>query len=287
MRARYAGQGALPRDLSGDDVLRMVRAMTIPAVLSISSQVAFGPVGNTAILPPLLASGVMPIALPTVILDFHPGLGTPFGTAISADALAGMLAGLETMGFLAQCRCVLTGYFASAAQVERVADFIVSIKAARDVVYICDPVIGDDGAPYVKQEIAVAIRDRLVPICDLLTPNVFELGWLTGVAVTDCASARVAAERLPGRQVVATSVPGLPGEISTVLFGDGAPLVETRAKRTPVPQGTGDVLAALLAGHIAHGRSVRECLAAAVDTLGAVLAASDGTVLNLVDGLKS
>ena len=45
---------------------------------------------------------------------------------------------------------------------------------------LVDPVLGDAGRLYVAQETAEAIRDRLIPLADIATPNLFELGWLTG-----------------------------------------------------------------------------------------------------------
>ena len=46
-------------------------------ILSMSSQVAYGPVGNTAAVPALQALGHEVLAVPTVILSNHPGHGAP------------------------------------------------------------------------------------------------------------------------------------------------------------------------------------------------------------------
>lgn len=282
----YAECAAVPRDLSGCGVLRNVPRMKTPSVLTISSQVAAGPVGNSAIVPGLLALGVTPIAVPTVLHSFHPGHGTPRGMGIPVETLGEMLMGLDLEGFLEDCRCVVTGYFASAGQVEHVSQTISRLKDKGGIFYVCDPVSGDDDALYVKKDIAEAIRDRLVPLCDLLTPNVFELGWLTDGAVKDFASAEEAAQTFAGKQVIATSVLAGEGEIATVLFGDGEPLRIARPKIDEVPNGTGDLLGGLVAGHIALGRTPRDSLERCIDIVEAAIAASDGKVLNLAGGLR-
>ena len=259
----------------------------MPSVLTISSQVAAGPVGNSAIVPALLSLGVTPLAVPTVVLSFHPGHAPPRGMALPAEVLASVLSALADNGFLAGCRCVLTGFFAGAEQVEAAADTVSRMKADGAIV-LCDPVIGDDDALYVKAEVAAAIRDRLVPLADILLPNVFELGWLAGRAVTDVASAGEAATVFAGKQVIATSVPGeTAGEIATVLFGDGAPLIVSRPRLPAVPHGTGDLLSGLVAGHVALGRRPRDRLREAVDQLETAIAASDGLVLNLAEVLRA
>ncbi|HYM98252.1 MAG TPA: pyridoxal kinase, partial [Aestuariivirgaceae bacterium] len=60
-------------------------------VLSISSQVAFGPVGNSAAVPAMEALGMTVYAVPTTVLSHHPGHAKPAGVQIPAAVLASML----------------------------------------------------------------------------------------------------------------------------------------------------------------------------------------------------
>ena len=116
--------------------------------------------------------------LPTTMLGRHPGWGAPGGGAVSDDLFQGMSEGLAANDIPARCDGVITGYFASRDQVNRAADLIERDIKGR-VPVIVDPVIGDDGKGlYVKQEVAVSIADRLLPLADVITPNAFELGWL-------------------------------------------------------------------------------------------------------------
>src|SRR5436305_13974 len=178
-------------------------------VVTISSLVAAGPVGNSVIVPALLALGAEPVAIPTVILSNHPGHGRPEGLEVPAETMAAMLARTVELGFTRRPSLVLTGYFASAAQIETAARFIAGEKKSNPAgYYLCDPVLGDEHTGlYVKPVIAEAIRDMLVPLADGLTPNAFELGWLTRLEVRDGRTAKLAAAELAGRDVVVTSVP--------------------------------------------------------------------------------
>ena len=58
-----------------------------------------------------------------------------------------------------------------------------------DAVYACDPVIGDVGrGVYVAPGVGEFFRDRALPQATILTPNAFELEWLTGLPVGNLAA---------------------------------------------------------------------------------------------------
>ncbi|MGE0005139.1 MAG: pyridoxal kinase [Parvibaculaceae bacterium] len=252
-------------------------------VLTISSQVAAGPVGNSAIVPALLAMGVTPVALPTVMLSNHPGHGAPEGLAMPADRLAAMLERLAALGFVREDAIVLTGYFASAGQIEAVAAVIARLPK---VLYLCDPVLGDTPKGlYVREDVALAIRDRLVPLAHVLTPNAFELGWLTGRDVRDRETARAACRTLPGKSVVATSLRE-DGRIMTALFEGAAGAWVSRPKLPDVPNGTGDLLSGLIAARLALGLPLADSIGFAVAAVERVVALSAGAAgLDLAAGL--
>ena len=93
-------------------------------VLSISSQVAYGPVGNSASVQALHAAGFTVSQIPTIILSNHPGLGKPSGVKLPATELEAILKSLDGLGVLDSCIGVMTGYFASADQIHIAAPFI-------------------------------------------------------------------------------------------------------------------------------------------------------------------
>ncbi len=81
---------------------------------------------------------------------------------------------------------VLTGYFASPEAVTATARLVKAVKAQNpNALYLCDPVLGDvradgSGGLYIAEATAIAIREHLLPQADIITPNRFELGWLSG-----------------------------------------------------------------------------------------------------------
>src|SRR5207248_10531497 len=159
------------------------------------------------------------------------------------------------LGFTRRPSLVLTGYFASAAQIETAARFIAGEKKSNPAgYYLCDPVLGDEHTGlYVKPAIAEAIRDVLMPLADGLTPNAFELGWLTRLEVPDGQAAKRAAAELAGRDVVVTSVPAGSDQLIIQAYRDGESVSVTRPRLKSVPHGTGDLFAAVLAAGIAKG----------------------------------
>ena len=225
-------------------------------VLSISSQVAYGPVGNSASVPALQAAGFTVSQVPTIILSNHPGLGKPSGIKLPATELEAMVKSLDGLGVLDNCIGVMTGYFASADQIQIAASFIRQMKQKNPSLYILiDPVLGDDDNLYVSNDVANAIRDELLPLATCITPNRFELSWLTGKPVSNKSEALIAAASQPCNEILATSIP-LDVETLGTLAIIGSKCAETSSPVKPsVPHGTGDFLAGLyfsarLNGHV-------------------------------------
>lgn len=214
-------------------------------VLCLSSQTVWGPVGNSAAVPPLQAAGHEVLQLPTVVLSNHPGHGRPQGQAMPAALLQQMLEALFQLGALAACGAVMTGYFASAEQVAVAAGCIWRLKAENAGLHVLvDPVMGDGNALYVPQPVAEAIRDALLPLATITTPNLFELGWLTGRNL-DPGDLQQAVAALDVAEVIVTSVPGAPHELGAELWLAGQRHAVTGPRHPMVPHGTGDHLAGL------------------------------------------
>jgi pyridoxine kinase len=215
-------------------------------VLSISSQVAYGPVGNSASVPALQAAGFTVSQVPTIILSNHPGLGKPSGVKLPAAELEAILKSLDGLGVLDSCIGVITGYFASADQIQIVATFIRRMKEKNNSLYVLvDPVLGDDDSLYVSNEVANAIRDELLPLASCITPNRFELSWLTGMSVSNKAETLNAAASLPCSEILATSI-SLDADNVAILAITRGDYTETSGPvKSSVPHGTGDFLAGL------------------------------------------
>ena len=248
-------------------------------VLSISSQVAFGPVGNSAAVPAMESLGMTVYAIPTIILSHHPGHAKPAGLRIPAAGLGAMLDSLLVLGVLDRLGAVLTGYFAADDQIFGVARMIRQLKGRDpDLVYLCDPVIGGETSQlYVPLPVAEAVKSSLVPLADVITPNCFELGWLSGNPIESIEHVRQARLRLGVRSVIAKSVLHGENRLLTVLTGTlGEKTVES-SRRKDVPHGTGDLLSGLFLGHLLNGFDGPSALERAVGMLEKVIDLSAGS----------
>lgn len=257
-------------------------------ILAISSQVAYGQVGNSAAVPALQAAGDEVIALPTVILSNQPEHGSPAGLRMPAATLASILDRLGEMAVLDGCDAVFTGYFTSNDQIHCVVRSIRRMKAANpDLVVLVDPIIGDGSALYVPLPVAEAIRDDLLPLATITTPNRFELEWLSGASVLNPAGAIAAARRLAVAEVVATSIPAGAGHLATLAITGEDAIEQITAVVENVPHGTGDFLAAMyLSNRLRHEPDV--ALARSMEMLGLAIARSAGSqVLDVAGTLRA
>ncbi|EEE47127.1 pyridoxal kinase [Roseibium alexandrii] len=222
-------------------------------ILVITSQVVRGGISGRGLTFALERNGHDVWFLPTILLPWHPGHGK--GTRIvppTADfsAIASDLAGSAKVSEIGG---IISGYLGSPDQAPAIADLIKTVKTANpDAPYLCDPVMGDHtsasgGGLYVPEATAEAIRDHLVPLADIVTPNSFELGWLTGREISSELEALSAARELGAERVLVTSAPALRrNAISNLLAGPrGAVAAEHAAIANP-PHGTGDLMAGLL-----------------------------------------
>ena len=220
-------------------------------VLVITSQVVRGGISGRGLTFALERIGHDVWFLPTILLPWHPGHGK--GTRIVAPTaeFAAIATDLSASPKLSEIGAVMTGYLGDADQAEPVADLINAVRKANpEAPYLCDPVMGDlhgdEGSLYVPKATAQAIRDKLVPLADIVTPNAFELGWLTGRDIDTEMQALAAARVLGIERVLVTSSPALRrNAIANLLAGPrGAVAAEHAAIEAP-PHGTGDLMAGL------------------------------------------
>ncbi len=224
-------------------------------VIVISSHVVRGAVGNRAMVFALETLGHPVWALPTVVLPWHPGHGPSTRIVPPADQFAAVIDDLAASPWLAEVGAVITGYLGDAGQAGPVARLIEAARASNpQCLIVCDPVIGDAGGLYVPRQVAEAIRDRLLPLADIATPNRFELEWLAGepLATNEAiiAAARAAA---PERMLVTSAHGRIGGETGSLLITPGGAMLATHRIVDNPPNGLGDLTTALLAAHLLAG----------------------------------
>jgi pyridoxine kinase len=251
----------------------------VPTVLSVQSRVAYGHVGNAASVFALQRLGIEAWALDTVAFSNHTGHGRWRGSVVAAAEIASLFEGIAALGILPGIDAVLSGYLGDAATGPVLLDIVEEVRAANpDALFCCDPVIGDvETGSYVTDGIAEFFRDRALALADIVTPNRFELEYLTGAPVATLAEATSAAEALRARGpsiVLVTSINAASAQsnrVSMLAAGpDGAWAVET--PRLPVVlNGCGDVTAALFLAHLLRGATLSDALALTAAAIFAVI----------------
>src|SRR6185312_3914528 len=238
-------------------------------VLSIQSAVAYGHVGNSAAVFPLQRIGVEVVPVPTVNFSNHTGYGAWRGPLVPPPDVAEILLGVQERGVFPQIDAVLSGYQGSVGIGDVIVDAVRRVKEANPAaVYACDPVMGNaKSGCFVAPEIPELLRDRVVPVADIITPNQFELGYLTDTEPdslqTTLASVDLIRESGP-RTVLVTSVEQPDRDPDTVemlaVDDEGAWIVQTPLLPMKA-NGSGDVTAALFTAHYGTTGSAADALA--------------------------
>lgn len=238
-------------------------------ILSIQSAVAHGHVGNSAAVFPLQRIGVEVLPVYTVNFSNHTGYGAWRGPMISPDDVREVITGIEERGAFPQIDAVLSGYQGGEGIADVILDAVARVKAANPAaIYACDPVMGNaKSGCFVAPAIPVLLRDRVVPAADLITPNQFELGFLTGTEPDTLESTLASVDLVRGTGpsvVLVTSVERPDREEGTIemlaVDDAGAWIVQTPLLPMKA-NGSGDVSAALFTAHYLRTRDAADALA--------------------------
>ena len=236
-------------------------------LLVITSQVVRGGISGRGLSFALERIGHDVWFLPTVLLPWHPGQGKGTRIVASSEDFSALAGDLAASPKLAELGGVMTGYLGNAEQAAPVAALVRAVKTAKqDALYKCDPVIGDHnsatgGGLYVPKATAEAIRDELVPFADIVTPNSFELGWLTQRDIETELQNLSAARALGAARVLITSSPALRrNSIANLLAGPRGAVAAEHAAIDAPPHGTGDLIAGLFLANVLAGFDDEEAL---------------------------
>ena len=237
-------------------------------ILSIQSWVSYGHVGNASAVFPLQRLGAEVWAVNTVQFSNHTGYGTWKGSVFSGAQIAEVIDGIEARGVLPNCDAVLSGYMGDAAIGTTILDAVARVKAANPgAMYCCDPVIGDIGrGVFVRPGIPEFMADQAIPRADIVTPNQFELDYLTGMQSATLAEAKAAVTALQEkgpRTVLVTSLrtETTPDNAIDMLAAEGGEFYLLRTPLLPLSvNGAGDAIAALFLFHRLRSGSVAAAL---------------------------
>jgi pyridoxine kinase len=249
-------------------------------LISIQSHVAYGHVGNSAAVFALQRLGVEVWPIHTVQFSNHTGYGTWQGRVFDAGLIRDLAAGREARGVLGECDGVLSGYIGSPEIGAAILDCVATARRANPAAhYCCDPVIGDVGkGVFVREGVEAFMREKAMRLADIVTPNHFELGRLTGRESRTLVQAREAVKALHDlgpRTVLVTSlcVGDTPADAVDLLASD-----ETGQFRLRTPQldvaanGAGDAIAAMFCAHYLRSGRIDEAVSRAASSVFGVLA---------------
>jgi hydroxymethylpyrimidine/phosphomethylpyrimidine kinase len=159
-------------------------------------------------------------------------------------------------------RAAKTGMLASAEIMQVVAETVQQLRVFPLVV---DPVAASQhGDPLLRPDAIAALRELIIPLATVVTPNLGEVKLLTGFEARDRAGMQDAARALHalGPEWVLIKGGHLPhGAAVDVLF-DGERFVELSSPRrdTVHTHGSGDTLAAAICAGLAHGMDVADAV---------------------------
>ncbi|NHN56280.1 pyridoxal kinase PdxY [Calidifontibacter sp. DB0510] len=251
-------------------------------ILSIQSSVAYGHAGNSSAVFPLQRLGHEVWPVYTVHFSNHTGYGQWRGPVFDAETVREVITGIEERGVLPECDAVLSGYQGGEGIGEVILDAVARVKAANPrAIYCADPVMGDVGRGfYVRDGIPEFMRDKVIPAADIVTPNQFELEFLSGIEVHSVDDLLAAADTLRATgpsTVLATSVQTdqTPADsVQMAVVNDEGAWIVTTPLLPMYVAGAGDATAAIFLAHVLNGKSAPDCLAATADSVFGIMEAT-------------
>jgi pyridoxine kinase len=253
----------------------------VPLALILSSFVAASRIGGAAQQYVLAAHKIDPVLAPTVMFGRTPARGGR-GEVTQPDVFRRMLGDIEADAIFGQVDLIITGHFSDPQQVEIAAGVIERVRhaertdawGARPVVLV-DPVLGDaPGGLYVKYEVAQAVEERLVPQADWITPNLWELAFLTDRRIETPADVRDVVREL-GRPALVTSAPAGPGEVGLIYVDKEEAVLFAHPRRPRAPNGTGDLVTASFGAGLIQGMDPRDAAERAARAAAEAVAAAE------------
>jgi pyridoxine kinase len=254
-------------------------------LLSIQSHVAYGHVGNAAAVFPLQRMGVEVWPIHTVQFSNHTGYGEWKGRVFDAALIRDVMAGIEARGVLGECDGVLSGYMGGADIGEAILDAVATVRRANpEARYCCDPVIGDVGRGiFVRPGIPEFMKAKAIPAADIITPNQFELDYLSGRESGTSARARDALKAvhdLGPRAILVTSLhtTETPEDSIDMLASDDSGCFRLRTPKLPLSiNGAGDAIAALFFARYLRTGEIQQALSSAGSTIFGILSCTAET----------
>jgi hydroxymethylpyrimidine/phosphomethylpyrimidine kinase len=240
-----------------------------PRVLAIAGSDSGGGAGIQADLKTMLALGVHGMTVICAVTAQN-SVGVQGYWELPPEAVAAQLD--SVLGDIG-AQAIKTGMLASAPLVATVCDALAEVAAP----VVVDPVaVSKHGDSLISAGTLEAVRERLLPLATVVTPNLLEAELLTGMRITDEAQMLTAARMINamGPQWVLVKGGHLPGNPVDLLF-DGEQVIRYPGQRiTSVhTHGTGCTLASAIASRLAFGDDVPTAVQVAKEYVTGAIAA--------------
>ena len=147
---------------------------------------------------------------------------------------------------LQSCTAILSGYLGSAKNGRIIAEIVDRIKAInKRALFLCDPVMGDNGQPYVEKDILTFFKEKIAASADILTPNNYEASILIGEPVDTKQKALKALSTLRAKGIKVAIITGIETNrsIQTVARDEIGTWSVSTPKIQVASSGAGDLLA--------------------------------------------
>ncbi|OAF71140.1 hypothetical protein A3Q56_01097 [Intoshia linei] len=178
-------------------------------VLSIQSHVVSGYVGNKCSTITLQCLGIITDSINTVQFSNHTGYSSFSGRIGQPNELLELCQGLNN-NKLNNYDAILSGYVHSSEYLKTLHETIHETrKNGIKFIYVCDPVLGDEGKLYVDSSLIDVYKNNLIPIANIITPNQFEAELLTNMKIKNESDVIICIQKLHSlgpKIVVITSV---------------------------------------------------------------------------------
>ncbi|XP_043592471.1 pyridoxal kinase [Bombus pyrosoma] len=246
-----------------------------PRILSIQSHVVSGYVGNKSAVFPLQLLGFEVDAINSVQLSNHSGYKVFKGQVLNDKDLEELINGL-VQNNLDNYTHLLTGYVGSALFLKKIAEVIRILKHKNpNLIYVCDPVMGDNGKMYVPEALKEIYREEIVPLADIVVPNQFELELLSNIKINTMSELQDAITVLHkiGPQTVAVSSTEINDKLTAIIsMNKENKLIKINIPKIPASfTGSGDLFTALFLAHTYLQNDMKTALEKTVNSLYSVL----------------
>ena len=248
----------------------MKETTKLKTVLTIAGSDSSGGAGIQADLKTMLASGVYGMSAITA-LTAQNTTGVAAVVKTDPDFLAAQLDSVFTDIFP---DAVKTGMVFDSDLIEVIADKLTHYGAKNIVV---DPVmVATSGARLLNENAIAALKEKLLPLAAVITPNLLEAEVLSAMKINSHADMVTAAQKLYeqyGCNVLCKGGHRLQDADDLLYTADGMHWLKGEHINNPNTHGTGCTLSSAIASHLAKGRSLPEAVRQAKDYITGALKA--------------